>query len=41
MDFIKSFSPSGKKEGAPTLHDSMDGTGSIMLNEISQVVKYV
>ena len=27
------------KEGAPTLHNSMDGTGSIMLSEISQAVK--
>ena len=26
---------SRKKEGAPTLHDSMDGTGEIMLSEIS------
>ena len=30
---------SRKKEGAPTLHDSMDGTESIMLSEISQSVK--
>ena len=31
---------SRKKEGAPTLHDSMDGTGeSIMLSKISQAGK--
>ena len=30
---------SRKKEGAPTLHDSMDGTGEQMLSEISQEVK--
>ena len=31
--------PSRKKEGAPTLWDSMDGTGDHYANEISQVVK--
>ena len=30
---------SNKKEGVPTLHDSMDGTESIMLSEISQAVR--
>ena len=30
---------STKKEGAPTLWDSMDGTGDHYANEISQVVK--
>ena len=30
---------SREKEGAPTLHNSMDGTGEHMLSEISQVVK--
>ena len=29
---------SRKKERVPTLHDSMDGTESIMLSEISQAV---
>ena len=31
---------SRKKKGAPTLCDSVDGTESIMLSEISQEVKY-
>ena len=30
---------SRKKEGAPTLRDSMDGTGEHYLSEIRQVVK--
>ena len=30
---------SRRKEGNPTLHDSMDGMESIMLSEISQAVK--
>ena len=30
---------SRKKEGAPTLHDSMDGSGEYMLSETSQVVR--
>ena len=30
---------SRKKEGAPTLYDDMDGTGGLMLSEISQAVK--
>ena len=30
---------SREKEGASTLLDSMDGTDSIMLSEISQVIK--
>ena len=29
----------GKKEGTPTLRDSMGGTGEHTLNEISQAVK--
>ena len=30
---------SREKEGAPTLWDSMDGTGEHYVNEVSQVVK--
>ena len=30
---------SRKKEGAPTLRDSMDGSGEHYANEISQVVR--
>ena len=30
---------SRKKEGAPTLWDSMDGSGEHMLSEVSQVVE--
>ena len=39
--FTQWNSMSRKKEGVPTLCDSMDGTGeqSIMLSKISQVVK--